>query len=456
MFNRILVPLDGSKLAEQILPYVRITAGAFQTPIHLLSIVSMLPFAALQPMQNPRRRELINSLLGKTLEYLSEVKASLDDLGVPISYAVQEGDTPSWIVREAEQDPGTLIAISTHGRSGITRWIMGSVTNDVLHASQNPILVIRSQDERTYRPEAKLEVVVVPLDGSPGAESILPYAAALAKALDLKVVLTTVPSPSFSLGTFDRVTAAYESILEAEESYSKNYLRNVASDLRRRGLGSVSERVAHGHVPTAVVDVVKDYPDCLVALASHGRIGFERWAVGSVADHVVRRSGEPVLVVPRSAVEKQAKTQARHLMNSPVVTTGGTVLLSDAARMMLDRNISCLPVLGQQGQLVGLLTESDFALQPKFLVMAAHEYGTLLGQVVTPNTLEEVAREMRSRRVSEVMKAPVVTVQENMPLATVAELMLQKRINHLPVMRGTELVGIITSHDLLKLTAGAR
>ena len=117
---------------------------------------------------------------------------------------------------------------------------------------------------------------------------------------------------------------------------------------------------------------------------------------------------------------------------------------------MVERGTSCLPVLDDQGQLVGILTHTDFGFHRRFLPMAGHLY-TLMGSWVKPETLEAVSQTVSNRRVKEVMTHPVVTIQEDTPVAEVADLMVNHNIHRLPVMRGKELVGIVTRHDFVKL-----
>ncbi|MBI4282700.1 MAG: CBS domain-containing protein [Chloroflexi bacterium] len=140
----------------------------------------------------------------------------------------------------------------------------------------------------------------------------------------------------------------------------------------------------------------------------------------------------------------------REIMTSPVITIQEDATVGEAAQLMLQRGTSCLPVLDGQGRLVGIVTHTDFGLHKRFLPMSDHLY-TLMGSWVSPETLEEVARAVSRRKVKEVMSHPVVTVQEETPVAEVADLMLRRSISRVPVMRGRELVGIVTKHDLVKL-----
>ncbi|MBI2855675.1 MAG: CBS domain-containing protein [Chloroflexi bacterium] len=140
---------------------------------------------------------------------------------------------------------------------------------------------------------------------------------------------------------------------------------------------------------------------------------------------------------------------ARDIMSEPVVTTGPNASVEDAARIMVRHNFSCLPVVDERKRLVGIVTHSDFVLHRRFLPLAEHLY-SLLGSMVAPQGVEEAAHRLGTRLVKEVMSQPVVTIREEADFGEVAKVMVGRGVNRLPVMRGDQLVGIITRHDLLK------
>ena len=145
---------------------------------------------------------------------------------------------------------------------------------------------------------------------------------------------------------------------------------------------------------------------------------------------------------------------ANEVMSSPVTTIGPDDTVEKAASLMLTSSSSCLPVLDNRGKLIGILTHTDFGFHRKFFPMADHLY-TLMGSWVTLKTLEDVAKEVSKKSVSEVMSHPVVTVQEDAPISDVAEAMVRNKIHRIPVLRGEELVGMITRHDFIKLMVSA-
>ena len=127
---------------------------------------------------------------------------------------------------------------------------------------------------------------------------------------------------------------------------------------------------------------------------------------------------------------------ARDLMTSPVVTVSVDGTVGDAADLTLRHGVSCLPVVDAGGRVVGMLTHSGFGLHHRFLPTANHLY-TLFGVWASPANLEQASQQVRGRLLREVMSQPV---------AEVAEAMMQHRVHRLPVMRGDEMVGVISPH----------
>ena len=146
--------------------------------------------------------------------------------------------------------------------------------------------------------------------------------------------------------------------------------------------------------------------------------------------------------------------QARDIMTSPVITIRQDASVAEAAKLMLDRDVSALPVLDDSERLAGILTHSDFGLSPKFRPLVDNIY-SLLGSTTTPEHLEETAHQVGKRQVREVMRRNIITVPEDASIEHIARLMLRSQIHRLPVVTDGRLVGIVTRHDFLKLIAQA-
>ena len=291
MYERILVPLDGSPLAEQVLPYVSALGKAFGSSVTLFRVFDPVPQEIVDPEHGVYIDRLASAFRNTAQAYLLRVKSSMSEWGDAVSTSAHEGDAASLIVNEGANDPDTLIAMSTHGRSGITRWVLGSVADKVLRAAANSLMIIRARPQEGFSPGSvatrserwstlvQIDTLVVPVDGSPTAEVVLPHVAELSKAIGAKVSLV-------------RVVQSQDGQAEARE-----YLGQVAERLRHEGVSSVEEQVLSGEPAGALLDMLQSSPRAMVAITTRGRSGLGRWVLGSVTDRVVRYSGTPVLVV---------------------------------------------------------------------------------------------------------------------------------------------------------------
>src|SRR5262245_45854646 len=184
MYTKILVPLDGSAVAEQALPYVRTLAEGLKVPIELVGVVDMEEFASHASAEKGRYVEpMIEDSLRRSGEYLKGVAQTFPYRNV--SFSVGKGRAAEVIIAKAVAEKKTLIIMATHGRSGFNRWLLGSVAEKVLRGSANPMLMVRAKAEGA----APLKSILVPLDGSNLAESVLPAALEIAKKLNIEIVL---------------------------------------------------------------------------------------------------------------------------------------------------------------------------------------------------------------------------------------------------------------------------
>jgi nucleotide-binding universal stress UspA family protein len=193
------------------------------------------------------------------------------------------------IVKEAERDGGTLIAMATHGRSGIDRWLLGSVTEKVMRGTTNPLLLVRAVDDGQREGEALIKTVIVPLDGSPVAEKALPHALALATTMDLSLLL-------FGVYQLTQIISPSNRLLAAIKGEAASYLEEKVRELKRASV-RVSELLVEGDAGDQIVDLACSAANSLVVICSHGRSGVRRWALGSVAERVLRHCSAPVLLV---------------------------------------------------------------------------------------------------------------------------------------------------------------
>jgi len=284
MFNKILVPLDGSKSAEQVLPYAQLLAKACGASITLLRVTdadARLPFSASQSAS----------------DYLKYTADSVKPL--PVEALEKMGKPAEVIVDSAKRDSDCLIAMATHGMTGPRRWFLGSVASKVVQTAVNPVLLIRATADAPAPETIVLKRVIVPLDGSRLAEIILPYVSLLANKLSLDILLVRtygLPADAYVVaeGGIAQGPAQYRKELHEE---SEKYLDGKVAALQADGLANVTANVIEGDAANDLVDLTVNSPQSLIAMSTHGRSGFGRWALGSVAEKVVQHSHAPVLLL---------------------------------------------------------------------------------------------------------------------------------------------------------------
>ncbi len=271
LLNKILVPLDGSELAARTLVHACRLLHAPGSMVTLLRVV-------------PRVEELEAAAL-----VLEELRERLAADGIPATSRVAVGEPAKRIAQIAEESGASLIALSTHGASGVMRALRGSVAEEVLSIAPTPVLLANPFALRETE-ELPIRKIVVALDGSRRSARALPIAAEIARLYGAELVLLHVVDLSWC--HYPEVARPHE-IVQAEECLARE-LEHL--DVRARS------RVVEGPAAEKILEAVETEQADLLALASHGRSGVARWYYGSVAEPVVRKASCPILVV-RSAAE---------------------------------------------------------------------------------------------------------------------------------------------------------
>jgi nucleotide-binding universal stress UspA family protein len=278
MLRTILVPLDGSALSASILGQVRRILVRRDARVVLLRVVPERELGAARgadPVAAARAE-------------LEEQARALRAQGAQAETRVLAGDPAERVLSAAAEIRPDLIALSTHGRSGPSRWIRGSTAERILRGSSFPTVVANPRGLDCK--ETRFAKILVALDGSEQASSILPQVVELAKLYDAEVTLLNAIETlvgDFSPG--DLAVAAWndaEAFLEAERAKLQDEL--PASRLKIK--------VVPGPAAAAIVDVAAEMKADLLALTTHGRTGASRWLWGSVAEQVVRHAPCPLLV----------------------------------------------------------------------------------------------------------------------------------------------------------------
>lgn len=296
MFKTILVPLDGSAFSERALPIATALAQTLEAELILVHAVN----AGILPGVDPARAQCRAVDEGKT--YLAAQSARLSQQGLRVETAVPYGDAAESIALEISLRAADLVVMCTHGRSGLGRWIYGSVAENVLAKSAAPVLLVHPTGEIPgLTTESGQVSIVVPLDGSGFAEAALPYASALARKLSGNLCLLRAVEPYGPPPVYPEYASLPPPFDEGREAES--YLEEVAGQLRRDGL-SVCAVVRQGWAAESIALQGRELGASLIVMATRGRTGLLRLLLGSVALETVRRSPLPILLVrPGEAAE---------------------------------------------------------------------------------------------------------------------------------------------------------
>ncbi len=274
-FGKILVPLDGSNLAEQVLPMARKIARSYNSHIELLTVAD-----------DKAGKETQDGMT----EYLEMIADSMDRNEISANFHKRKGSTSTEIDKLAVEQNVDLIVMSTRGKFEVGQLVKTeSMAQKLLKKTLTPVLLVRPTDDWRSR-RSKFERVLVALDGSEAAEVVLPYIRAFASRFDSKVLLFSVPEGSES---------------EDFNQQIQHYLDDIAETLKEEGFNIITLVAGSGPARTIVALSEEEKVD-LIMMASHGRggTGREKIHLGSVADRVVRETPCPVFLVPLTRSEK--------------------------------------------------------------------------------------------------------------------------------------------------------
>ncbi|HEY7419208.1 MAG TPA: universal stress protein [Ktedonobacteraceae bacterium] len=319
MFQHILVPLDGSRRAEQAIPIAaRIAHASKGSSIILIRVVEAVMNYAWQFAQSPiDYGEAFNAEYYAATTYIKEIVHSDTLQGLNVTTKVIEGHAARAIMTTAQAEEIDLIVMSSHGYTGLKRWVLGSVSQQIERHSTIPTLILRDNpvaNERLLQGNKQPMRIMVALDGTPVAESILPAAATLCTALSAPAkgsLHLAMVLPQNETATVTTVEDYSRAIKEAQ-AYLHAVIQCLHSDEQPgRKLDITSSVSLQSNVSEALVKLaemgasmegVSTFTGCdMIAMATRGRASVERWIHPSVTEHVFDVSPVPFLVlrVPR-------------------------------------------------------------------------------------------------------------------------------------------------------------
>ncbi len=292
MYRSILVPLDGSALAERALAVAAALAGRFGSELHIVHVhrervADELPAYGLT---GDAARRAAEQYVLAAADRLRAVQTA------QVSGTILEGSAASGIAEYAARSGIDLIVMSSHGRTGASRFWLGSVADAVIRATPLPVLMVRGDDGKTD--PGVFERILLPLDGSSLAEAIVPHAIALAKATQAHVHLLRVEerAEDVRLSVWGLAPAEPDD-LPARLEQADRYLHSLVERFQSEWAPATASAEARGghRVGETIAQVAVEQDSDLIAMTTHGR-GASRLFLGSVADKVIRGTACSILV----------------------------------------------------------------------------------------------------------------------------------------------------------------
>ncbi|QLG28807.1 universal stress protein [Halorarum halophilum] len=289
MFDEILLPVDGSENNRAAIAHAGGIAEAFGSTIHVLHVVDE------RILDNA---DAADELVAAGERLVESVADELEGDGIDTSSRVETEIPRDVIVDHAHGRGIDLVVLGSHGRTGMRKFLLGSVAEGVIRRSDVPVLTVppggAGAEFSPYR------TVLVPTDGSPSAAAALDPATALSTAFDARLDALSVVTTT-ALGVDVRSTVFHEQL----EERARTAVDDLEERARAAGVSSVGTSVAHGSAAAEIVRYAVEHDVDLVAMGTHGREGVERYLLGSVTERVLRTSSVPVLTVrvPESGTE---------------------------------------------------------------------------------------------------------------------------------------------------------
>ncbi len=285
-YKKIMVPLDGSELAEKALPYVKSIAGLKKSNVTLFA-VSLTVFV-------DRRDHLFAS-------YVEAKAKELNEEGIKATAATSYGDVTREILKYANNHKMDLIIMATHGYSRAKQWMFGSITQKILYGTEIPVLLVKPKSPIV---SAEFNRILVPVDGSPFSESTFPYVVGLTKNTNKETLLLHICEPPIVPSYGSRpINPTWkknrDDMWDEMAKLSTTYLKKTTAALKNKGI-KVKSRVIKaqtGEVAKTIMQVSKEENIDLIISAIQGRSGVSRWAYGSIARKIVEESSQPILLI---------------------------------------------------------------------------------------------------------------------------------------------------------------
>jgi len=293
VFDPILLPLDGSPLAECVLPQVVALSQAFNAEVILLHVLDKNRVGA-----STQLFDLLNWQINKTEAklYLERIGDQLHKLGLQTKAVVLEGSVAESITEFSQGHEIKLVLLSSHGHSGLRKWGISSVTNKVILSAPTSVFIVRA----TLPKEQTCRRILVPLDGSWRAENVLPMVTLLARHHKAQIQIVHVvrtPEMARHMPPIQEDIDLSNRIVERNREEALNYLDQIQLRSPLAGIDVKAHLITSDNVTQALHELVDREHIDLVALSAHGYSGNNQWPYGSLVNNFILYGKVPLLIV---------------------------------------------------------------------------------------------------------------------------------------------------------------
>jgi len=307
MFDHILVPLDGSALAECVLPHVVAMSRTFSSRVTLVRVLKQSHVASRTNVPDPMEWHLRKT---KALSYLEGVARRLKKVDLDVSFSLLEGDPAQQVIEFVHHQHIDLVVLSSHGQSGLSGWNISSVVQKIIFRTHISILVVRAYKLTFDALEGlRYQRLLLPLDGSKRAERILPLATVLAQhhGSQMLVVHVVHHPVLFQTHPLEKDLELTRRLTERNQRQASRYLSQLKPQLPPNG--QVHAWVAK-NVPIALHKFVVQKNVDLVIMSAHGHSAEPHWPFGSIATNAIMYGSVPLLIVQDLTPDEVVPTQA--------------------------------------------------------------------------------------------------------------------------------------------------
>lgn len=289
MYETILLPFDGSEGATEVLHHASELAHWADATIQVLYVADTT-----RDSVTVIDGDTVDVLVQKGRKIVEEAAKTLDTLGVSYETDVVQGNPAPTIADYADQYDQDLVVMPTHGREGLSRYLIGSVSEKVVRLSSVPVLTVRMQPDETLA--FPYENILIPTDGSVAATRAAEHTLSLAASLDATVHVLSVVDDA-ALGPDVRSMIAREQ----SKQVAKDAVEAVVSEANTRGVADIARHIEEGATIAEILDCIESNRIDAVGMGTTGKRGTDRILLGSVAEKTVRSAPVPVLTVPDPA-----------------------------------------------------------------------------------------------------------------------------------------------------------